>query len=230
MNIRIQSTINTSVHFLDVTIANENGQLRTSLFHKPTAEPYILPSTSDHPHHIHRNIPYAALLRAARISSHVADFHAECIRIDMSLLLNGYPPNFISKHFHRFFHLNDAMAVVNQLDQEAYHRLHQTSLRQPTRREKQLQVTMKDPVSRPLVLQPKIWNTQLMYPHYLFDTGLTTHFPKIFYEWWKTHYAFQGSPVEHVQVRLVANTNRTLEYFFIHKKPPRTMLTNMEST
>ena len=48
MNINIQSTINTSVHFLDVTITNENGQLRTSIFHKPTTD-YILPYTSDHP-------------------------------------------------------------------------------------------------------------------------------------------------------------------------------------
>ena len=91
INIKIESTISTSVHFLDVTITNENGQLRTSIYHKSTTEPYILPYTSDHPHHIHRNIPYAALLRAARICSHVNDFNTERIRIDMSLLLNGYP-------------------------------------------------------------------------------------------------------------------------------------------
>ena len=64
VNIEINSIISTSVNFLDVTIANEDGHLRTSVFHKPTAEPYILPYTSDHPRHIHRNIPYAALLRA----------------------------------------------------------------------------------------------------------------------------------------------------------------------
>ncbi len=57
INIKIESTISTSVHFLDVTITNANGQLRTSIYHKPTTEPYILPCTSDHPHHIHRNIP-----------------------------------------------------------------------------------------------------------------------------------------------------------------------------
>ena len=47
MNINIESTINTSVHFLDVTIINENGQLRTSIFHKRATEPYIF-----HIHHI----------------------------------------------------------------------------------------------------------------------------------------------------------------------------------
>jgi hypothetical protein len=138
INIKIASTIGTLVHFLDVTITNENGQLRTSIFHKPTAEPYILPYTSDHPHHIHRNIPYAALLRAARLCSHINDFNTERIRIDISLLLNVYPPYFITKQFNRFFHLNNALPVLNQLNQEVYHRLHQTLLHQPTRREKQL--------------------------------------------------------------------------------------------
>ena len=229
MNINIESTINTSVHFLDVTITNENGQLRTSLFHKPTTEPYILPYTSDHPHHVRRNIPYAALLRAARICSHVNDFNTECIRIDMSLLLNHYPPNFIKKQFHRFFHLNNALPVFNELNEEVYHRLHNQSLYQPTRREKQLGSIIQDPVRNPMVLQPKIWNSNVMYPRYLFDTGLTAHLSKQIYTWWKTYYAFPGSPVENVKVRIVSNMNGTLESFLIHKKPPREILTKMEA-
>jgi hypothetical protein len=63
-------------------------------------------------YHIHRNIPYAALLRAARICSHVNDFNLECIRIDVSLLLNSYPTKFVSQQFNRFFHLNDAISVL----------------------------------------------------------------------------------------------------------------------
>ena len=43
VDIKIESIINTSVHFLNVTIMNENGQLRTFIYHKPTTEPYILP-------------------------------------------------------------------------------------------------------------------------------------------------------------------------------------------
>ena len=91
INIEINASLSTSVNFLDVTIVNEDGHLRTSVYHQPTAEPYFLPYTSDHPRHIHRNIPYAALFRDARIYSHVDDFNSERIRIDMSLLLNGYP-------------------------------------------------------------------------------------------------------------------------------------------
>ena len=57
INIQVDLTISMSVNFLDVTITNEDGHLRTSVYHKPTAEPYILPYTSDHPRHVHRNIP-----------------------------------------------------------------------------------------------------------------------------------------------------------------------------
>ena len=79
INIKINYAINTSVDFLDITITNENCQLRTAIYHKPATEPYILPYTSDHPRHIHRNIPYAALLRAARLCSNVHDFNSECV-------------------------------------------------------------------------------------------------------------------------------------------------------
>jgi hypothetical protein len=87
INIEITPVISTSVHFLDVVITNDDGHLRTSIYHKPTAEPYILPYTSDHPRHIHRNIPYAILLHAARLCSNATDFNSERIHIDMCLLL-----------------------------------------------------------------------------------------------------------------------------------------------
>jgi hypothetical protein len=230
INVKIDAKIDASVHFLDVTITNDNGQLRTSIYHKPTAEPYILPYTSDHPRHIHRNIPYAALLRAARICSHVDDFNFECIRIDMSLLLNSYPPHFITRQFNRFFNRNNAISILRELNQQVYSHLHQNLLHQPTRREKQLQTTMQDPVRAPAVLQPKLWNSQVMFPRYLFDSALIINFQEEFTKWWRKYYAFPGSPVEYVKVRQVANTNRTLETFFIHKKPPREVLTKMEGS
>jgi hypothetical protein len=89
------------VDILDVSISNENGQLRTTIYHKPASEPYILPYSSDHRRHVHRNIPYGTLLRAMRITSDLHDFNRERVRIDVSLLLNGYPPNYIKKQFNR---------------------------------------------------------------------------------------------------------------------------------
>ena len=55
--------------------------------------------------------------------------------IDISLLLNGHPPHFISRQFDRFFRLNSATSAVNQDDELGYRRLHQTLLYQKTRRQ-----------------------------------------------------------------------------------------------
>ncbi|CAF4678035.1 unnamed protein product, partial [Rotaria socialis] len=101
-NIKITPTTAETVHFLDVAIMNDNGHLRTFIYHKPSADPYYLPYTSDHPHRIHRNIPYIGLLRAARFCSNLHDFHLERIRIELTLLLNNYAPKVVSNQFHRF--------------------------------------------------------------------------------------------------------------------------------
>ena len=211
-----------------MTITNENSHLKTTIYHKPAAEPYILPYASDHPRHVHRNIPYGALLRAVRICSNIHDFNSERIRIDVSLLLNGYPPNFITKQFHRLLHSNNTMPVLKLMNEQIYHNMHHILLHQPTRREKQLNKMIKDPVQSPSVLQPQVWNSKVMYPSYLFDRGLSTNLQQEFIQWWKEYYAYPGSSVYDVKVRLVAKTHRTLETFFIHKKPPREMLTKME--
>ena len=44
-----------------------------------------------------------------------------------------------------------------------------------------------------------------------------------------SYYAFPGSPVENVKVRIVSNMNRTLESFLISRKPSREILTKMEA-
>ncbi|CAF1527147.1 unnamed protein product, partial [Rotaria sordida] len=161
---------------------------------------YILPYGSDHPRHIHRNIPYGALVRAARICSHINDFTSERIRIDISLLLNHYPPNFITKQFQRLFRLNNAMSVSTELNEDVYHHLHQTLLHQLTRREKKLIKMMHDPIETPLVLRPKIWNKELVYPSYLYDTSLTTNLPNQIYKWWETYHALPGSPLQDIKL------------------------------
>jgi len=230
INIKINYKIDSTIDFLDVAITNDNGHLITTIFHKPAAEPYILPYTSDHPRHVHRNIPYGALLRAARLCSNVHDFNLERIRIDMSLLLNNYSPKFISAHFHRFFQVNNAISVLKELDEDVYQRLHQNLLYQPTRRENNLKDMTKDPVQFPVVLQTKTWNRTVMYPRYTFESGPISGFPTAFYKWWHKYYTYSGSPLNRIQVQLVANTNRTLENFFIYKKPPRELLRRMDST
>ena len=176
-NIRIKYQIQSCVDFLDMAIQNDNGYSTTSVFHKPTVEPYILPYTSAHSRHVHRNIPYAALLRAARICSNVHDFTIERIRIDTSLLLHDYPPGFITKHINRFFDQYNAQSVLKQLDERAYYELHQKLLHQPTRRETQLQAVSTDIAQIPdSLMRKKAWNPNVLYAPYQFESGPRTAF------------------------------------------------------
>ncbi|CAF3224101.1 unnamed protein product, partial [Rotaria sp. Silwood2] len=115
-NIKITTTISQSLDYLDVTIENNNGNLKTCIYHKSASEPYILPYSSDHPRHVHMNILNNALVRAARMCSTVEDFDMERLSIEMILLVNGYPPKFIQQHMKNFFMKYNAMNVWTELN------------------------------------------------------------------------------------------------------------------
>ena len=131
-NIQINYTIHESVEFLDVLVENIQGELKTSVFRKPAAEPYILPYLSDHPRHLHSNTIHTALLRAIRLCSDVTIFDRERLSIEIALLLNGYPPTFIIYHFKQFFRKHDASSVYKDLDAVAYQKLHDELLASST--------------------------------------------------------------------------------------------------
>ena len=228
VNIKINYQIDRTVDFLDVSISNEDGRLRTKIYHKPAAEPYILPFTSTHPQHIQRNIPYGAIVRAARICSNLDDFHSEVCHIDVSLLLNGYPPNFIQKQFDRLFRSTPIVSMSDGMDEESYQQLHHRLLHQPTRHEQKLKKMMTNPIESPSVLQPYVWNKQIMFLHYLFDHARLAQLRDAFMNWWRKYFAFPDSPLCDVKVRLVGDTQKTLEKFLIQKKPRRDLLTKME--
>jgi hypothetical protein len=138
-HIQITYSVGLSAKFLDVYIQNDHGSLATSVFHKPAARPYVLPFPSNHPRHIHINIPYEALLRAARYCSDVYAFDKERLNIEIILLVNVYPPQFLQRNFNRLFRLNQVVQVSTQLDAQQYQQLHQKLLCLPTRREKKYQ-------------------------------------------------------------------------------------------
>ncbi|CAF4220558.1 unnamed protein product [Rotaria sordida] len=48
-NIKITITINQALEYLDASIENNNGQLKTTIYHKSAWKPHILPYESDHP-------------------------------------------------------------------------------------------------------------------------------------------------------------------------------------
>ena len=58
---------NKQLHFLDVTLINENGNLKTDLYSKPTDAHQYLHFHSYHPAHTKRNLPYNLANRIKRI-------------------------------------------------------------------------------------------------------------------------------------------------------------------
>ena len=111
-NIRITRSFGSTIEYLDVLVSNNHGQLKTSVFHKPAAEPYLLPYQSEHPRHIHCNTIKGALFRAVGLCSNVDDFDHERLQIELKLLLNGYPLKFVTYQFKRFFEQHNAYLLI----------------------------------------------------------------------------------------------------------------------
>jgi len=223
-NIRITRSIGSTMEFLDVLVENNNGQLKTSVFHKPAAEPYVLPFLSDHPRHIHRSTIKGRLLRAARLCSHVEDFDKERLNIEFTLLLNGYPPRFISYYFKQFFEKNNVMSLMEQLDEVVYGKLHRQLLLQPTRREKQQQQNMALNIN-----QQQNSNKKEIYIHFTFESGPMLNFNRELKKLWKEHY-IDNNPVKHnVHLKIGTRSSKNLNQLLVKKKPPRSMLTNVIS-
>ncbi|CAF5048907.1 unnamed protein product, partial [Rotaria magnacalcarata] len=61
-NIKLLANIVSSNNFLDLYMENKDGKLLTSVYQKPSYEPYYLPFNSIHPLHMKKNIPYIMLL------------------------------------------------------------------------------------------------------------------------------------------------------------------------
>ncbi|CAF5101377.1 unnamed protein product, partial [Rotaria sp. Silwood1] len=104
-NIRITYTIHDSVEFLDVLIENIQGQLKTLVFRKPAAEPYIVPIR-------------------IQLCSDVETFDQERLNIEIALLLNGYPLNFIKRHLKQCFKNHNVMSIYQDLHAKTYKKLH----------------------------------------------------------------------------------------------------------
>jgi len=87
-NIKTTWKIGKTVSFLDLLISNNDGLLSSSVYHKPAAEPSVVPFISDHPRHVFRNIIRTALIRAIRYSSTFELFNIERRSIRLMLLYN----------------------------------------------------------------------------------------------------------------------------------------------
>ncbi|CAF3636257.1 unnamed protein product [Rotaria socialis] len=98
-NIQLSANIGSSINFLDLHIENQDGQLYTTVYQKPSYEPYYLPFNSVHPLHMKKNIIFTMLLRAIRYCSTFQTYLNDREKLRMALLLNKYPNAFIDEQF-----------------------------------------------------------------------------------------------------------------------------------
>ena len=91
----------TNVPFLDVTVSLHNGIIETDLFTKHTDKHQHLLSSSCHPHHTKKAIPFSLALRLRRICSTDAKFKHRINELKTYLLARGYNNNFLEKQFLR---------------------------------------------------------------------------------------------------------------------------------
>ena len=95
----IKFTANSSVHtipFLDINIIMREGFFQTDLYSKPTDAHAYLHSTSSHPRHTVKNIPYSLFIRLRKLCSTPAAFSTRCDELCQQLKLRGYHQNVIS--------------------------------------------------------------------------------------------------------------------------------------
>ncbi|CAM4955562.1 unnamed protein product [Rotaria socialis] len=138
-NIKLEANIGSCVSFLDLLIDNKNGVLFTSVYHKPAAEPCVVPFISDHPRHVFSNIIQASLLRAVRYSTTLDIFEKERCAIRLMLLYNGYPSRYIDTHFRKFF--DNSISLVSMIpfmnNEEQFLTKRKSLLAQPSVKERE---------------------------------------------------------------------------------------------
>ncbi|CAF3183115.1 unnamed protein product, partial [Rotaria sp. Silwood2] len=98
-NIKLSENIGPTADFLDLHIENQDGQLFTSVYQKPSYEPYYLPFNSIHPLHMKKNIIFTMLLRTIRYCSTFQAYLDEREKLRIALLLNKYPNKFVDEQF-----------------------------------------------------------------------------------------------------------------------------------
>jgi len=221
-NIRITRSMGSTIAFLDVLISNDHGQLKTSVFHKPAVEPYLLPYSSEHPRHTHCNTIKGALLRAIRLCSQVEDFDQDRLQIELKLLLNGYPLKFVTKQFQRFFvEHNASMLILEQPNEMIYPALHSKLLAQVSRRQKQCVELIANDNS---LLQQQQRDRSKLTVHFTFDSGAMLKFKQELRRLWENYYTYPGSPMNNVRLQIGTWSNKSRCQLLVKKKPPKNLL------
>ena len=92
---------NTTISFLDTSSSLSEGVLFTDLYSKPTDTNQYLLSSSCHPPHVTKSIPYSQALRIGRICSTDKSLTKRLGQLKNNLKRRGYKQNIIKKSFNK---------------------------------------------------------------------------------------------------------------------------------
>ena len=87
----------TSINFLDVTVSLIEGLIETDFYVKPTDIHQYLQSSSCHPFHCKKGIPYSQTLRSNRICSKTNSFDKRFSDLERFLLERGHSSKLVRK-------------------------------------------------------------------------------------------------------------------------------------
>ena len=91
----------TNIPFLDVMVSLKDGLIETDLYTKPTDKHQYLFSSSCHPHHTKKGIPFGLALRLRRICSTDNTFYFRTKELTSFLIKRGYKHAFIEQQIAR---------------------------------------------------------------------------------------------------------------------------------
>ncbi|CAF1095157.1 unnamed protein product [Rotaria magnacalcarata] len=193
-NINLSANIGSTVNFLDLSIENQDGQLFTTVYQKPSYEPYYLAFNSIHPLHMKKNIPFAMLLHAIRYCSTFQSYLNEREKLRMALLLNKYPNKIIDEQFDNVlvkFGINEPLTSIN------YNRSRQKIIDSP----------IKEKLS--------VNYDKSIFVHFTYCSSMKT-FPIKFHALWDKY--FDKSPINEVIPILGTRNVDNLQRRLIHTK------------
>ncbi|CAF1345140.1 unnamed protein product [Rotaria sordida] len=190
-NIKLSENIGPTADFLDLHMENQDGQLFTTIFQKPSYEPYYLPFNSIHPLHMKKNIIFTMLLRALRYCSTFQEYLNEREKLRMALLLNKYPNKFIDEQFNN---------VLQKLNIQALTCFNYVNYRQEV-------------IDSPIKEVVPVDYGKTIFIHFTYCSSMKT-FPRKFHTLWNKY--FGESPINDVLpilgTRNVKNLQRQLTY------------------
>ena len=85
------------VHYLDLNLCLENGELLSDLYCKPTDCHQYLHFTSCHPYHTKKSIIYSQALRLKRLCSSANDFSKHLLNLKTWFSDRGYPETLVNE-------------------------------------------------------------------------------------------------------------------------------------